>query len=217
MDLLSLFLADFQKGGILMWIIFLAAVIAWMIGVEKLVSLSSFSLSRRKFLQYVDYLYRNNENHIGKTGFENYDILLEQLKQSLKTQGAGCKGMLREFLIATVPFLNRHLSTMSVWISIAPLLGLLGTVIGMITTFRVIVDFGIGNPSLTAEGISVALLTTQAGLISAFPSMIFHNYLNGKKNALITDILKDCEQVKNKLNSFQTEKKTMKNDSSSRE
>ncbi|HEX3020381.1 MAG TPA: MotA/TolQ/ExbB proton channel family protein [Chitinispirillaceae bacterium] len=204
MYLISLFLADFHKGGIIMWIIFFAAVVAWMTGVEKLVSLIRFSFSRRKFLRFADSLCHNYCSKTGKTGFENYDLLLDQLRNSLQTNGYGCKDMLREFLISTVPFLEKHFSTMSVWISIAPLLGLLGTVVGMVETFNVITDFGIGNPSLTAEGISVALLTTQAGLISAFPAMIFHNYLLEKKDALISVILKDCEQIINKVNSSQT-------------
>ena len=135
-----------------------------------------------------------------KTGFESYDHLLVQLQQSLENNGCGCKGMIREFLIGTVPFLEKHFSTMSAWISVAPLLGLLGTVIGMIETFRIIMDFGVGNPSLTAEGISVALLTTQAGLTSAFPAMIFHNYLFSKKNAIVSIVLKDCEQLVNQIN-----------------
>jgi biopolymer transport protein ExbB len=72
-------------------------------------------------------------------------------------------------------------------------------VMGMIQTFHVITDFGIGNPSLTAQGISVALLTTQAGLTAAFPAMIFHNYLIGKKNTLVAHMLNDCEQLVNRI------------------
>lgn len=187
-----------------MWLIFLAAIVAWMIGAEKLVSLINFSSSRKNFLRFANCLFQDNNSGIGKTGFENYDILLEQLRENLKSNRLAFKGVLREFLIGTVPHLNRHFSTMSVWISIAPLLGLLGTVIGMVQTFRVIMVFGIGNPSLTAEGISVALLTTQAGLIAAFPSMFFHNYLRAKKNALVSIILKDCEQIISKSNSLST-------------
>lgn len=204
MNLFSMFLADFQKGGIVMWFIFLAATVAWMIGVEKLVSLINISSSRRKFLRFADCLFRDSNSAVGKTGFENYDLLLEQLRKNLKSNQCGCKGALREFLIGTVPLLNKHFSTMSVWISIAPLLGLLGTVIGLVKTFKVIMVFGIGNPSLTAEGISVALLTTQAGLIAAFPSIIFHNYLRGKKNDLVSKILKDCEQITSKTHSLLT-------------
>ncbi len=187
-----------------MWFIFLAAIVAWMIGVEKLISLINFSSSRKKFLLFAECLFRNSESEIGKTGFENYDMLLEQLRENLKNNRLAFKGVLREFLIGTVPHLNRHFSTMSVWISIAPLLGLLGTVMGMVQTFRVIMVYGIGNPNLTAEGISVALLTTQAGLIAAFPSMFFHNYLRAKKNALVLIILKDCEQIISKKNSLST-------------
>ena len=91
---------------------------------------------------------------------------------------------------------------MSVWISIAPLLGL-GTVIGMVKTFRSLWFWNRQSKS-DCEGISVALLTTQAGLIAAFPSIIFHNYLRGKKNDLVSKILKDCEQITSKTHSLLT-------------
>lgn len=200
MDILNIFLSDFDKGGIIMWIIFFVTIVAWMTGVEKLVSLWQFGSSRKKFLLHTESICKGNSKGIGKTGFENYDLLLDQLQQCLKHNGRGCKGMMREFLISTVPYLDKHFSTMSAWISVAPLLGLLGTVIGMVETFRIIMNFGVGNPSLTAEGISVALLTTQAGLTAAFPAMIFHNYLFSKKNALVSKVLKDCEQIVSTIN-----------------
>ena len=68
---------------------------------------------------------------------------------------------------------------MVAFITVAPL-GLLGTVVRMIQTFDVITTFGVGNPALTAEGISVALLTTEAGLIAAFPGLL-HNFINNRK------------------------------------
>jgi hypothetical protein len=105
----------------------------------------------------------------------------------------------REFLIAVVPMLEQGFSTMSAWISVAPLLGLLGTVAGMIQTFRVITTFGLGNPNLTAEGISVALLTTQAGLTVAFPMVLFHNFLLNRSRSIKSRLLKDGEALVNKV------------------
>ena len=60
------------------------------------------------------------------------------------------------------------------------MLGLLGTVSGMVHTFETIQLFGFGNPVLLADGISEALLTTQAGLLVAFPLMLAYNYLAGR-------------------------------------
>ena len=61
--------------------------------------------------------------------------------------------------------------------AVAPLLGLLGTVMGMVHTFETIESFGFGNPVLLADGISEALLTTQAGLLVAFPLLIANTYI----------------------------------------
>lgn len=72
---------------------------------------------------------------------------------------------------------SKSLRTIAVCASVAPMLGLLGTVTGMVHTFETIQQFGFGNPVLLADGISEALLTTQAGLLVAFPLMLAHNYL----------------------------------------
>ncbi|MDR1758967.1 MAG: MotA/TolQ/ExbB proton channel family protein [Fibrobacter sp.] len=73
--------------------------------------------------------------------------------------------------------LSRSLKLIAVCTAIAPMLGLLGTVSGMVTTFETIRGFGFGNPVLLADGISEALLTTQAGLLVAFPLMLAYNHL----------------------------------------
>ena len=76
--------------------------------------------------------------------------------------------------------LSRSLRTISTCAAIAPMLGLLGTVSGMVHTFETIQLFGFGNPVLLADGISEALLTTQAGLLVAFPLMLAYNFLAGR-------------------------------------
>jgi biopolymer transport protein ExbB len=81
--------------------------------------------------------------------------------------------------------LQRYLTTLGTIASIAPLLGLLGTVVGMIKVFSAIVESGVGNPAVLATGISEALLTTAAGLSVAIPSLIFHRYFHGRVDALV--------------------------------
>jgi len=73
--------------------------------------------------------------------------------------------------------LRRNLSVVAVLAGIAPLLGLLGTVTGMITTFNVISIFGTGNARAMAGGISEALITTQSGLLVAIPGLFMSNFL----------------------------------------
>jgi biopolymer transport protein ExbB len=81
--------------------------------------------------------------------------------------------------------LERYLNTLGTIASISPLLGLLGTVIGMIKVFSVIVTAGVGDPGVLAGGISEALITTAAGLSVAIPSLMFHRYFSGLIDQLV--------------------------------
>jgi biopolymer transport protein ExbB len=72
--------------------------------------------------------------------------------------------------------------------SVAPLLGLLGTVFGMIQTFNAITQYGVGDPAHLGGGISVALITTAAGLTVAIPSLIFHRYFEGLVDAYVLNM-----------------------------
>lgn len=80
--------------------------------------------------------------------------------------------------------LSQGLETMLAWISAAPLLGLLGTVIGMIDTFETIMAYGNSNPVFLTKGISLALHTTQAGLLVSIPILLFYSVLVQKRDRL---------------------------------
>jgi len=81
--------------------------------------------------------------------------------------------------------LERYLNTLGTIAAITPLLGLLGTVIGMIKVFSVITAVGVGDPGELAGGISQALVTTAAGISVAIPTLIFHRYFRGRVNRLV--------------------------------
>jgi biopolymer transport protein ExbB len=81
--------------------------------------------------------------------------------------------------------LERYLNTLGTIASIAPLLGLLGTVIGMIKVFNAIMGGGLGRADVLAGGISEALITTAAGLSVAIPSLMFYRYFRGQVDALV--------------------------------
>jgi biopolymer transport protein ExbB len=84
--------------------------------------------------------------------------------------------------------LGRYLNTLGTIASVAPLLGLLGTVFGMIDIFGVIMNAGTGNAGLLAGGISTALLTTAAGLSVAIPTLLFHRFLESKVDRIALDM-----------------------------
>jgi len=84
--------------------------------------------------------------------------------------------------------LERYLNTLGTIASISPLLGLLGTVIGMIHVFGTITAEGLGNAGALAGGISQALLTTAAGLVVAIPSLMAYRYFRGKVDSLVVDM-----------------------------
>ncbi len=81
--------------------------------------------------------------------------------------------------------LERYLNSLGTIASITPLLGLLGTVIGMIKVFAVITTRGVGDAGVLAGGISEALVTTAAGLTVAIPSLMFYRYFRGRVDALV--------------------------------
>lgn len=93
--------------------------------------------------------------------------------------------ILYERMLAQTPRLERFLAPLAVCASTAPLLGLLGTVTGMIHTFRLITVFGTGDASLLSAGISEALITTEVGLVIAIPALLCHAYLSRRVRGIL--------------------------------
>ena len=107
-------------------------------------------------------------------GLASRDLDRELMKESIEEVG---RHMAHE--------LERYLNALGTIAAITPLLGLLGTVIGMIKVFAVITAQGVGEPRMLAGGISEALITTAAGLTVAIPSLLFHRVLRGRVDELV--------------------------------
>jgi biopolymer transport protein ExbB len=105
----------------------------------------------------------------------------------------------KEILIDEIPQLDKHLPTLAVIAGAAPLLGLLGTVTGMISLFDVITNYGTGDPKILAGGISEALITTEAGLIIAIPVLLIHNLLRNRSNHIQSEMQKHAIRIINRL------------------
>jgi biopolymer transport protein ExbB len=94
----------------------------------------------------------------------------------------------RKLIMQEAPVLNRNLNTIAVIAGAAPLMGLLGTISGMITLFSAVTYYGTGDPKFLAGGISEALITAKTGLAIAIPTLFLHDYLRSRRDHLMNDI-----------------------------
>lgn len=113
----------------------------------------------------------------------------------------------REFTLETSLKLEKKLWILGVVTNLSPLLGLFGTVTGMISAFSVIASVGTGDPKLLADGISKALITTACGLGVAMPTAIFLNYFHKKSEELLTSMEKSSVEALNMLRRKENEVK----------
>ena len=114
-------------------------------------------------------------------GLANRDTSREIAKESIEDTGRH-----------VVHELERYLNPLGTIAVVSPLLGLLGTVIGMVKVFAAITANGVGNPGILAGGISEALITTAAGLTVAIPSLIGYRYLRGRVDSLVVHMEKEA-------------------------
>jgi biopolymer transport protein ExbB len=114
--------------------------------------------------------------------------VLELYAQNTNTDPETLEIRLDEAVLKEVPRLERGLRTIKILAAVAPLLGLLGTVVGMIETFQAITMFGTGDPQLMAGGISQALVTTALGLSVAIPLLLLHNVAATKSRRLVNTL-----------------------------
>ncbi|EHO22258.1 hypothetical protein HMPREF9466_00101 [Fusobacterium necrophorum subsp. funduliforme 1_1_36S] len=103
----------------------------------------------------------------------------------------------KEVAIQQLRHLERNMWLISVAAHVAPLVGLLGTVTGMIKAFQAVALYGTGDPAVLAKGISEALYTTAGGLFVAIPAMILYNYYNKKIDTIISDMEQSSTELLN--------------------
>ena len=121
---------------------------------------------------------------------------LQRIASGITSQNIDAISMrLDEQLAEESSLLSRGLPTVAVLAAVSPLLGLLGTVTGMIETFQQITLFGTGDPKMMSGGISQALVTTQLGLSVAIPLVLFHSLLTGRANRLVEKLGKYSSDI----------------------
>lgn len=188
-----------QAGGWLMVPIILCSVIALAIVGERFWSLQPERIAPKNLVAQVWQWYKSDnldEQHIralrsssplGRVlaaGLMNRFHPREIMKESIEETG-------RQVVLE----LERYLNMLGTIASITPLLGLLGTVIGMIKVFTAIMTQGVGNPSVLAGGISEALLTTAAGLVVAIPSIMFYRFFRRRVDELVLKMEEEALKI----------------------
>jgi len=184
-------LALIEAAGWPIWPLIIASILALAIIFERFYTLRRHLIVPQGLLdQAIDNLRRHGANpdllralaegsalgRILAAGVRNIGASREVMKESLEEAGR-----------AVGHDLERYLSTLGTLATVAPLLGLLGTVVGMIEIFGSQSPTG-GNPAVLAHGISVALYNTAFGLIVAIPCMIFYRFFRGRVDALLVDM-----------------------------
>ncbi len=182
----------FEKGGLMLLPIVLCSIVALGIIVERFWSLKRnkilppdlvpqvWKLSREEKLDAMAIRRLKVGSPLGAilaAGLSNSRFGREIMKESIEEVGRQVAHDLERYLTA--------LGTIS---AITPLLGLLGTVVGMIKVFSAIMSQGVGDPGVLAGGISEALITTAAGLAVAIPSLMFHRYFEGRVDDLVLNM-----------------------------
>lgn len=176
-------------GGWLIWPILLCSVLATAIVAERFWALRDERVAPQGLVAHVWNLHKSHRltrNHLKtiREGSPLGRILAAGLINSGHSREV-MKEAIEEVGRQVVHELERYLNTLGTIASITPLLGLLGTVIGMIKVFSAIVTAGVGDPAVLAEGISQALITTAAGLSVAIPCLAFYRYFEGKVERLV--------------------------------
>ncbi|MEM1111076.1 MAG: MotA/TolQ/ExbB proton channel family protein [Pseudomonadota bacterium] len=192
-------------GGWLMILILLCSVVAVAICLERLYTLNPKKISPPHLLATVWKELKGGDLDAGK---------LRKLRESsplgqILAAGLGnafhgrdaMKESIQEAASHVVHDLERYLNTLGTIAAVSPLLGLLGTVVGMIKVFAEIMAQGTGNASALAGGISEALITTAAGLVVAIPALVMHRYFTGRIDAIVVDLEQETIKLVDALHS----------------
>ena len=192
-------------GGWLMVFILLSSVVAAAICIERLYTLNPKKIAPPHLLASVWKQLKAGEMDANR---------LRILRQSsplgrILAAGLGnayhgrdvMKESIQEAASHVIHELERYLNTLGTIAAVAPLLGLLGTVVGMIKVFAEIMAQGRGNASALAGGISEALITTAAGLSVAIPALVMHRYLTGRIDGIVVELEQETIKLVDALHS----------------
>lgn len=163
-----------EQGGVVGYIILIVGAFGLLLSIERLFTLTVIRAKVNSQLKSAEVKTNNPLGRVLKVRDEHPNADTEALELHLT-----------EAILAEVPKLGRNLTIIKIISVVAPLMGLLGTVTGMINTFQAITLFGTGDPKLMAGGISTALVTTVLGLVVAIPTTLLYAMLNTRSKNIV--------------------------------
>jgi biopolymer transport protein ExbB len=188
-----------QSGGWLMVPILLCSVVAAAICVERLWSLQRSRIVPRNLLAQIGSAIKSTDLDSQKLRELRANSPLGQVLAAgignARRSRAIMKEAMEEVATQVSHDLERYLTTLGIIASISPLIGLLGTVVGMIQVFTALMLEGAGNANVLAGGISQALITTAAGLSVAIPALIFHRFFLRRVDELMVNMEQEASKL----------------------
>ncbi len=180
-------------GGWVLWVIMALSVVACAIIIERLLYLRRISVDEDKlFLRVKNSLLEGHYNEalaICDQNLSPFSTLLKIGIDNRRQPEQVQRDILKDAAALEAPKLEKGLSTLGTISTIAPLLGLLGTVTGTMKAFGVLGKFGaVSDPAALASGVSEALITTVGGIVVAVPVIIFYNFLVSRVNMILTTL-----------------------------
>lgn len=164
-----------RSGGIVMIPILVISFFMWLLIINRLIFFRRLyikNISRDRAGKYV------RKNQVPHEKYQGINSTLVREFLSMRSHDPELDdAILDETVVRLISSMDAYLGMIKVLAGVAPLLGLLGTVMGMMETFDVITHFGTGNTKAMAEGISVALITTQTGLMVSIPGLYMSGFL----------------------------------------
>ena len=193
----------FERGGMMMYPLALTSLIAVAFIIERAISLRKKKTFIPEILSVVENFHSLKDIDLAKNICQKYGGPLSNIILLVLENYHATKDELREILEDQGRQEIRVLQKGLVWLeaiaAVAPLMGLLGTVLGMVEVFNVIQEQGIGQTAALSGGISQALLTTVTGLFIGIPALIAYYYFSHKSENLILDIEKYTNQLVTKI------------------
>ena len=197
-----------QAGGILMLPIILCSVLAIAIIIERFWTLNPSRISPKKMLPDVWSKIKQNQLDAAELrDLRTSSALGQILAAGLVSAKSGRTIMVESIEQAAghvIHDMSRYLNLLGTIAQITPLLGLLGTVLGMIRVFTEIMAQGTGNANVLAGGISEALITTAAGLTVAIPTLLFYRFFQRQIDTLVVDLERESIKLVDALHSSRT-------------
>ncbi len=196
-------LSVINSGGTIAWIIVVLGLFGLVLIVLRLLFLRSAGAATGKIVPEVGNLVRMGEIKVALDACKNFKgstaRVVAAAVRNLERDRTHLEDIVSEAILHESSHLHRFGAMILVIAAVAPLLGLLGTVTGMITTFDIITEFGTGDPKLLSGGISIALVTTEIGLAVAIPTLLLGNVLSGWAESIKDDMEKGALGVINQF------------------